>query len=130
MSMHLKILLPFKVLADVKNVTRIVIETTEGSYGFLPNRLDCTALMKPGILTYETEGSEKFVAVDRGVMVKAGNEVLVSVRNGVGNAPLGKLREVVDKELKHLDEQEKQVQSVLAKIESGFIRSLEKLKRQ
>ena len=38
--MNLKVLLPFQIFADKKNVTRIVAETPEGSFGLLPHRLD------------------------------------------------------------------------------------------
>ena len=53
-SMHLKILLPFRVFADIQNVNRVVIETSAGSYGLLPQRLDCVAALVPGIFEYET----------------------------------------------------------------------------
>ncbi|MEP6628804.1 MAG: F0F1 ATP synthase subunit epsilon, partial [Ginsengibacter sp.] len=76
-SMHLKILLPFKVFVDINNVSNIVMETSEGSYGLLPQRLDCVAALVPGIFMYEIQnGSAKYIAVDSGVMVKAGSEVL------------------------------------------------------
>jgi F-type H+-transporting ATPase subunit epsilon len=39
--------------------------------------------LSPGILIYETEAEgEVYVAVDEGVLVKTGLDVLVSVRNG------------------------------------------------
>ena len=50
--MNLKILLPFKVFAEIKNVKKIVIETNAGSFGLLPQRLDFTASIVPGILAY------------------------------------------------------------------------------
>jgi F-type H+-transporting ATPase subunit epsilon len=50
--------------------------------------------------------------------------VLVSVRNAIGGADLGKLREMVEQEFLNLDEQEKSVRSVLAKLESGLVRRL------
>ena len=63
--MNLKILLPFKVLAEIKKVKRIVVETSEGSYGLLPQRLDCTASLVPGILLYETQSEGiKYIALD------------------------------------------------------------------
>lgn len=128
--MTLKILLPFKVFAEVKNVKRMVVETSAGSYGFLPQRLDCTASLRPGILLYETlnEG-EKYIAIDEGVMIKYGEEVFISVRNAMGDAPLGKLRSLVEKEMTHLDESEINARSVMAKLETGFIRSFQKLRR-
>jgi F-type H+-transporting ATPase subunit epsilon len=50
--------------------------------------------------------------------------VLVSVRNAIGGMSLDKLREAVEQDFLQLDEQEKKVRSVLAKMESGFIRRL------
>ena len=126
--MNLKILLPFKVFADIKNVSSIVLETSEGSYGLLPQRLDCVAALVPGIFTYETEGTSHYVAVDNGVMVKAGAQVLVSVRNAVGGADLGKLGDLVKKDFKSEDENQKQVNTVIAKLERGFIYSFDKLR--
>lgn len=121
--MHLKILLPHKVFADKPGVLRIVAESRAGSFGLLPQRLDCVAPLAPGILVFETEAEgEVYLAVDEGVLVKSGAEVLVSVRNAIGGMDLGQLREAIEQEFLNLDEQEKSVRSVLAKLESGFIR--------
>ncbi|MDH4134189.1 MAG: F0F1 ATP synthase subunit epsilon [Gammaproteobacteria bacterium] len=121
--MKLKILLPFQVFAEIDGVKRIVAETPQGSFGLLPHRLDCTAVLAPGILTYETaEDGEIYVAVDAGILVKAGGRVMVSVRNAIGGTDLGKLREAVEREFLDLDENEKQVRAVLAKLETGFVR--------
>ena len=123
--MNLKILLPFQVFAEKTGVLRIVAETLAGSFGMLPHRLDCVAALAPGILTYESEAEgEVNLAVDEGVLVKTGLDVLVSVRNAIGGADLGQLRAAVDREFLSLDEREQNVRSVLAKMESGFIRRL------
>lgn len=125
-GMNLKILLPFKIFAEKAGVLRIVAGTREGSlFGLLPHRLDCISALAPGILIYETEADgEVYVAVDEGVLVKTGPDVLVSVRNAIGGMGLGQLREAVEREFLNLDEQEKSVRSVLAKLESGFIHRL------
>jgi F-type H+-transporting ATPase subunit epsilon len=125
MGMTLKILLPFRVFAEVKNVKRIVVETSGGSYGLLPQRIDCVAALVPGILTYESD-DEYYVAVDEGIMIKAGSEVLVSVRQAIGGVDLGKLHESVEKEFKQLDETEKSIRSVISKLETGLMLQLEK----
>ena len=57
--MHLKILLPFEVLAEKTRVTRIVAESREGSFGLWPHRLDCVAALAPGILIYEVEAERR-----------------------------------------------------------------------
>ena len=120
--MKLKILLPFQVFAESSGVTRVVAETPEGSFGLLPHRLDCIAALAPGILVYETDaGGEVFVAVDEGVLVKAGTEVLVSVRRAIGGRDLGQLRQAVEKEFLTLDTHEQSVRSAMAKLESGFL---------
>jgi len=121
--MKLKILLPFKVFAEKTGVLRIVSETHAGSFGLLPHRRDCVAALAPGILVYETASDgEVFVAVDGGVLVKTGPDVLVSVRRAMGGANLAQLRQAVEQEFLALDAHEKNVRSMLAKLESGFLR--------
>jgi len=121
--MQLKILLPFQIFAVKTEVLRVVAETREGSFGLLPHRLDCVAALVPGILIYETAiDGEVFVAVDEGVLVKAGSEVLVSVRRALDGADLGQLRASVESEFLTLDESEQSVRSVMAKLELGFLR--------
>ncbi len=123
--MKLKVLLPFQVFAEKDDVKRIVAETQRGSFGILPHRLDCVAALAPGILTYETEAEgEAYIAIDEGVLVKAGAEVLVSVRNAILGDALGRLREKVDSEFLNLDERERNARSVLAALETRLIRQL------
>jgi F-type H+-transporting ATPase subunit epsilon len=121
--MNLKVLLPFQIFAEKTGVSRIVAETAEGSFGLLPHRLDCVAALVPGILIYQTESDgEVLVAVDEGVLVKTGPDVLVSVRRAIGGMDLGQLRASVEKEFLTLDEREQSVRSVMAKLEGGFLR--------
>ena len=123
--MNLKILLPFQVFAEKTGVSRIVAETLDGSFGLLPHRLDCVAALVPGILIYETEAEDEvYVAVDEGVLVKTGVDVLVSVRRAIGGTDLGQLRDSVEREFLTLDENERSVRSVLARMESGYIRRM------
>jgi len=123
--MNLKILLPFQIFAEKTGVSRIVAESHEGSFGLLPHRLDCVAALAPGILIFETKiEGEAYVAVDEGVLVKTGSDVLVSVRNAIAGTNLGQLREAVQREFLHLDEQEKNVRSVLAKMEGDLMRRM------
>lgn len=121
--MNLKVLLPYKVFAEKTGVSRIVARSSEGSFGLLPHRLDCVAALVPGILVFETEAEgEVYMAVDEGVLIKSGQDVLVSVRNAIAGTDLSKLHEAVGQEFLNLNDQEKKVRSVLAKLESGFIR--------
>jgi F-type H+-transporting ATPase subunit epsilon len=130
MFMHLKVLLPFGIFADKAEVARIVAETREGSCGFLPRRLDCVAALIPGILVYQCEAQpEVYVAVDEGVLVKTGQEVLISVRRAFGGTDLSQLRAAMAREFLELDAQERGLRSSLVKIESGIISRLAALHR-
>jgi F-type H+-transporting ATPase subunit epsilon len=123
--MHLKVLLPFEVFADKTDVARIVLETRAGSMGLLPHRLDCVAALPAGILSYEIAGqAEVFLAVDEGVMVKTGPDVLVSVRRAIKGTDLSQLRAAVQKEFLTLDDQEQNVRSVMTKLETGLLRRM------
>lgn len=121
--MDLIILLPFRVFMEKTDVDRIVAETVAGSQGLLPRRLDCVTALVPGILVFETRADgEIYVAVDEGILIKAGVKVTVAVRNAVEGADLGALHETVAREFLNLDEQARSVRRVMAKMESGFIR--------
>jgi len=121
--MQLKIQLPFEIFAQHKKVSRIVAETAEGSYGILPQRLDCMAALTPGILIFETpELGEVFIAVDEGILVKTRAQVLVSVRRAFGGVPLSELRKAIKAQFLTLNEKETEMRTVLAKLETGFLR--------
>ncbi len=129
--MNLKVLLPFEIFTEKTDVSRIVAETREGSFGLLPHRLDCVAALTAGILVYETDvEGEAYVAVDEGVLIKSGMEVLVSVRRALGGADLGKLRDSVRQEFLALDKREQGVRSVMTKLEAGFLRRVATLRHE
>ena len=121
--MSLKVLLPYGIFAEASEVTEVVAETDAGSFGLLPHRLDCVAALVPGILIYHSQDEgERFIAVDQGVLIKAGADVIVSVRHALAGTDLEQLRQQVTEEFLTLDEQERSLRSVMAKLESGFLR--------
>jgi len=129
--MNLKVLLPFAVFAERAGVVRIVAETGQGSCGILPHRLDCVAALTPGILVYETsDEGEVYVAVDEGVLVKIGPDVLVSVRRAVAGTDLAHLRDLVEQEFVAQDDEERNVRSVMTKLETGLMRRLAALQHE
>jgi len=58
------------------------------------------------------------------VLVKAGAQVLVSVRRALAGSDLGRLRDAVQREFLALDEDERDARAVLARLEAGFLRRL------
>lgn len=119
--MHLKILLPFRIFLDLERVSRIVAETRDGSFGLLPHRLDCVAALVPGVLAYTLGDDTTYLAVDQGVLVKSGADVMVSVRQAIQGTALSELHETVKREYLSLDRQERDVRTVVARMESAFL---------
>ncbi len=120
--MNLKVLIPFQIVVQQTDVSRIIAETREGSFGFLPHRLDCVAALVPGILVYESLGaSASYIAVDEGVLVKSGAEVLVSVRRAIGGANLRELHEAVKREFLLLEQREKEARAALSKMQAALL---------
>ena len=119
--MNLKILLPFRIFLDLKQVTRIVAETREGSFGLLPHRLDCVAALVPGILAYTLGDHTAYLAVDQGVLVKSGADVMVSVRQAIQGTSLSELHETVKREYLSLDRQERDLRTAIARMESALL---------
>jgi F-type H+-transporting ATPase subunit epsilon len=120
--MNLKVLLPAEVLVK-EEVAKVTAEAHNGSFCLLPKHVDFVAALVPGILSFQTaSGRETFVAVDEGILVKCGDEVMVSTRNAMRGPDLGQLRRTVEERFKVLDDHEKTARSAMVKIEAGFVR--------
>jgi F-type H+-transporting ATPase subunit epsilon len=120
--MTLKLLLPTGIFVDTTEVSRIVAETQEGSFELLPHRLDCVAALVAGIFTYDCAArGTVYLGVDAGVLVKAGAEVLVSVRRAIAGSDLGHLHDAVKQQLMQHNTEDASVKTALNKMEGGFI---------
>lgn len=126
--MKLKVLLPTRIFAE-EEVHRISGEALNGSFTILPRHVDFVTVLQPGLLYYESEAGETFLAVDKGVLMKAGEEMLVSVRGAVRVENLNDVRRVVEKRYQEMNEREKKSRSVLARFESEFVRRFLELEK-
>ena len=120
--MNLKILLPSEIFVEKTDVLLIVAVTDKGSFGLLPHRLDCCAALPPGIFIYESaQAGTTYVAVDEGVLVKTGMDVLVSVRRAIGGTDLNRLHDEVKRQFLTVDKQEQEVRTALTRMEAAMI---------
>jgi F-type H+-transporting ATPase subunit epsilon len=126
--MKLKVLLPSEVLMD-EEVIKVVAEAENGSFCLLPRHVEFLAALIPGLLTYVTpQGVEQFLAVDGGILVKCGPQVLISTRNAVQGPELGSLERTVEERFLVLEDREKKARSAFSKLEVSFIRRFMELK--
>jgi F-type H+-transporting ATPase subunit epsilon len=120
--MRLRVTLPTSVLFDGE-VKKINTEATNGAFTILPRHIDFTTALVPGLLSLTTpEGREIFLAIDEGILVKRGSDVMISTRNALRGSELGKMREAVEEHFRRMDEREKRARSALVRMEADFIR--------
>ncbi len=126
--MKLKIYLPSGVLLD-EEVIKVTAEAENGFFTLLPRHIDFVTSLAAGILYYILPaGNEKYLALDEGILIKQGERVMVSSPRAIGGYDLDYLRELVEDELKDLDENEKKARSVLSRLEADTIRRFTRLK--
>jgi F-type H+-transporting ATPase subunit epsilon len=123
MNMTVKVILPSGVLLE-KEVVKVVAEAQNGSFCLLPRHVDFVAALVPGILALTSpDGEEAFLAVDEGVLVKRGPEVLISTWNAL-LGKLGELRQAVLTQFRALGEQEQKARLALDHLEASLARQI------
>jgi F-type H+-transporting ATPase subunit epsilon len=126
-SLQLRVLLPTEVLVD-ESVSKVNAEAENGAFCLLPRHVDFVAALVPGVLSFrDMAGSEVFLAIDRGVLVKCGREVSVSTVNGARGGDLRDLRRLIEKRFVVLDERERRARAALARLEAGTLRGFRAL---
>ncbi len=123
--MNLKILLPSRVFCGESHVDRIVVQTSAGSFGLLSHRADCVAAIVPGILVYQVKDhNEVFIALDQGVLTKAGSDVFISVRNAIAGSDLGELKKQVEEDFLKLSGEQQTIHTAMLRMETRLIAQL------
>ncbi len=129
-TMTLKVMLPTEILLE-KPVIKVIAEAENGSFCLLPRHIDFTAALAPGILSFtDPDGLEHYAALDNGVLVKCGSEVLISAFNGVLGEDLTQLRFLIAEHFITLDEQQRTARSALARLEAGVVRRFMEVEEQ
>lgn len=121
--MKLAVRTPLELLVEVDDVERVAAETDDGAFAVAPRHMDFVTTVAPGILSYTVAGDEHTLAVDRGILVKCGSQVLVSVRDAVGSDSVEELERELREHLLVRDERERHALSALARLESGVVRA-------
>ncbi len=120
--MRVRVLLPDRVLLD-RGADALVAEGRDGHRGLRPRHQDCVLPLVPGVLSLRGgDEGEAHVAVAGGVLVKRGETVTVSARDGVAGTELEQLQRVVRERLAARDEDERRADSALARLEASFVR--------
>lgn len=125
--MRLRVLLPARVLVD-EAVTSVSAEAVDGAFTLRPRHLDWVAPLARGLLTYVgTGGARTVVAVNRGILVKVGEDVLVSTREAISGPDLAALDRSIADVFRATDAEEQAGRAALARMGTDVVQRLVEL---
>lgn len=110
-------------------VKKVILETLDGYYTLLPKHIDFVSALGGSIVSYvaENETKEKYIACHPGIVVKKGEVVTITVQSAVLGDNLTELEDVVRKYFKQNNEQRKELNTAMARLELGLIRGFGRL---
>lgn len=124
--MNLKVMTPYSVVLNTP-VSQVTVEAVDGFFTLKPKHMDFVNALKAGILTYKKEGKESFVACNRGVVVKNGEEVSVSTPLAILGESLEDLKKKIAIDFQTMEEERKEVRLSMARLEVGLTKGLASL---
>jgi F-type H+-transporting ATPase subunit epsilon len=122
--MKLIVHLPARILFE-EDVTKIQAKAENGWFGLLPKHIDFVTALGPGVMTFEPVGKPpEYLAVDHGILVKCGRDVMVSTRGAVRATDIAQLKNEVAQQFVAQQEREKNARALEAKLEADLVRHL------
>lgn len=128
MDMQLRVLTPVGVALD-QSVTQIDFEAIDGFFTLLPRHMDMVSALKAGILSYRTGESLQYIACNQGVLVKKGAVVSVSTKMAIMGSDLTELEQKIATDFKQIEQERKEMNVSLAKLELGLTKGIISLQR-
>lgn len=126
--MDLTVYSPLGTVLKTK-IKKVTFETLNGYYTLMPKHIDFVSAMNANIVRYTTvENEEKFVACHQGIVVKKGNDVTISVQKAVKSDTLDELQKTILIDFKESEEQRKELNTAMARLEVGLVRGFTQLK--
>lgn len=121
--MNLFVSTPFAAVLSVKT-HKVHIPTTEGDWCMLPRHADAVFTLEPGIMTYSQGVQTLAAAVNSGLCVKTGSNVMIATNRAVASPHLEDLARAVEEQFQLEADEERRAQTAMAHIEIGIIRHL------
>ena len=125
--MKLIVFTPIGTVLQCK-IKKITLETPSGYYTLLPHHVDFVSAMDENIISYTNESDEKkYIACQRGIVVKKAENVTITVQHAVLGNTLDELEKVIEIDFKQANEQRKELNTAMARLEIGLIRGFNRL---
>lgn len=110
-------------------VKKVTFETLNGYHTLLPRHVDFVSAMGANIVSYVTvpEEKEKYMACYQGIVVKKADVVTITVQSAVLSDDLTEMEKVIQEYFKQNNEQRKELNTAMARLELGLIRGFGRL---
>lgn len=125
-SIRLKVSEP-KGMVFNGRATSVVAESDRGSFCIRPNHIDLSASLIPGVIVVSDGSEEQFIATDRAIMVKCGDQLTVSTPFALVGNDLEHLHQKLNAYFTYLGGEEKETDLALLKLEAELIRQFREL---
>lgn len=129
MNMTLRIFSPTGIVLDTP-VDQVDFEAIDGFFTLLPRHTDMVSALKAGILTYHKGENRSYIACNRGVLVKKNDVISVSTKLAISGSNLKELEQKIAVDFKALEEERKEVNTTMARLEIGLAKGIMSLKGQ
>ncbi len=128
--MKLKVFSPINIILE-QEIKKIDLEALDGYVCLLPKHVDFICAFPPNIIQFETLDSKtNYMACNHGILVKQGKDIFVSVQKAILGNNLTTLTHAIQTEFKQEEEERKELNAVMAKLESGLTRGFVELQTQ
>lgn len=120
--MKLQICTPLGMVLNCR-VKKINMETANGYHTLLPRHIDYVATLGANVMVFTDEQDQKkYAACHRGIVVKKGDTVTITVQKAILGDTLDDLEKSVRLEFKQDEENRKELNAAMARLEAGIIR--------
>lgn len=127
--MNVRVITPTEVVLD-QEAAHVTVEDPTGSLGVRPRHAPLVTPLVPGILiARDVRGSERYVAVNGGVMTVNDDLVQVATRQAVVGEDLARLEETVVAEFERETDQDKTNHVAFERLRIRFMRSVLEVER-
>ena len=127
MELTLKIATPIGIALDTQT-TQVDFEAIDGFFTLLPRHADMISALKSGILSYKVGDKKSYIACHKGVLVKKGETVSVSTKLAILGSDLKELQQKIAVDFKEMEQERKEVNLAMAKLELGLAKGILSLK--
>ena len=124
--MNLKVITPYSVALNTP-VSQVTVDAVDGFFTLKPKHIDFVDALKAGIVSYKKDGREAFVACNRGVIVKKGDEVSISTPLAILGENLDEVKKKIAIDFQNMEEERKEIRVSMARLEVGLTKGLASL---